>query len=353
MSAPPVANDAPKRRQNPWHPEDQTGSRRYHAVAKKLRLAISVGLLAWLAWRIEWFRIRDAFSQLRIEFWFAAVGMYLFAQFISAIRWKMLSRPLGFHDPLRQFTAIYFIGMYFNLLLPTSVGGDVVRAWCLNGKSHRRLAAFLSVFVDRLSGLCILVLVACAGVVLSPTPLPHWITGAVCAIAGAMALLLAIVPFLSRSIARTGLIRRLAEGLRYYWRHPRILARTSGLSIAVQLANVALVWLVSLALGMHVSFAYYAVAVPLITLITLLPISLNGMGIREASTVLLLGPVGVAESSALCLAVLWFFALTAGSLCGGIVYFFGWTVHPEACEVHESVGRDSDQGRAGQSAAAA
>src|SRR5262249_10853118 len=134
---------------------------RLEPLTGKLRLVISAGLLSWLAWRIDWDRIHQAFGHLRMELGLAAVGVYLLAQIISGFRWQLLARPLGFHEPLRQFTGFYFIGMYFNLLLPTSVGGDVVRAWCLDGKTGRRLPAVLSVLVDRISGLMILLLVAC------------------------------------------------------------------------------------------------------------------------------------------------------------------------------------------------
>src|SRR5262245_36993905 len=112
---------------------------------------------------------------MRIELWLAAVGMLMLTQMISAWRWQMLARPFGFECGVSRLTAYYFIGMYFNLLLPTSVGGDVMRAWYLDGGSGRRLAAFVSVFVDRFSGLLVLLSLACIGVLLLPLELPLWI----------------------------------------------------------------------------------------------------------------------------------------------------------------------------------
>jgi uncharacterized membrane protein YbhN (UPF0104 family) len=69
--------------------------------------------------------------------------------------------------------------------------------------------------------------------------------------------------------------------------------------------------------------------VPMVTLLTLLPISLNGMGVREAGTILFLAPLGVARSTALSLAVLWFAVFTTASLLGGAVYLFGRFPKPE------------------------
>src|SRR4051812_34747016 len=94
-------------------------------VTKRLRLVVSGTLLAWVAWRTDWAQVGSAFAHLHPGPWLLAVGLYVLCQFISSLRWRLLAQPLGFAQPLRQFTGYYFIGMYFNLLLPTSVGGDV------------------------------------------------------------------------------------------------------------------------------------------------------------------------------------------------------------------------------------
>src|SRR6266849_6792315 len=164
------------------------------AVSKKPRLLVSVALLIWLAWRTDWNQVGQAFLHVRLKYWLAAMGLLLLAQVASAVRWRLLARPLGFHNPLRHFIRFYFVGMFFNLLLPTSVGGDVVRAWYLDGGSGRRLAAFLSVFVDRFSGLLVLLAVACVADILCPIALPSWIRASIWATAGAALLGLLSLP---------------------------------------------------------------------------------------------------------------------------------------------------------------
>jgi hypothetical protein len=88
-------------------------------------------------------------------------------------------------------------------------------------------------------------------------------------------------------------------------------------------ANVVLVWLLGRGLGLPVPLAYYGVFVPLVALLTLLPVSVNGMGLRELGTVVLLAPVGVSTEKAVTLSVLTFAAFTAAGLCGGLFYLFG------------------------------
>ena len=96
----------------------------------------------------------------------------------------------------------------------------------------------------------------------------------------------------------------------------------------VQVANVVLVWLVGEALGLPVPPLYYGVFVPLVSLLTLLPVSVNGMGLREAGTVLLLAPLGVGRAEAVALSLLTFAVLTAASLAGLGFYLFGHFPRP-------------------------
>jgi uncharacterized membrane protein YbhN (UPF0104 family) len=343
-------------------------------VSKILRFVISVGLLGWLAARTDWDQIGRAFHRLRPEWWLAAVGLYVAVQVLSAYRWRLLAGPLGFDRPLRHLTGFYFIGMFFNLFLPTSVGGDVVRAWYLDGGSGRRLAAFLSVFIDRLSGLVVLLAMASVAMALCPIALPAWVPCSVWGCGGGALAGLLLLPLLVRCTGRFSRARRLAQAARLYLGHPRLLLASSALSLLVQAANVLAVWLVAQALGVSVPGSYYWIVVPMVSLLTLIPVSLNGMGVREGGMVLFLAPLGVSPGAALSLAFLWFLVFTAVSLLGGGVYLFGRFPRPvvvgqvsnlpgklEACPTatpqvqseHGSVADHSGQGRVRQSPAAA
>jgi glycosyltransferase 2 family protein len=317
-------------------------------VTKLLRLLVSGTLLAWLAWRTDWCQVADAFARLRFDLWLAALGTLVLTQVVSGARWQLLARPLGFGHALRQYVGFYFLGMFFNLLLPTSVGGDVVRAWYLDGGSGRRLNAFLSVFLDRLSGLLVLLTLAWAAVLVCPIELPAWVVLSVWGTVAGAAAGLAALPLLTRWTGRFERVRRLSEGMRLLLGKPRLLLVSLALSLVVQAANVVLVWLVGLAIGAPVPAAYYWVFVPMVSLLTLLPVSLNGMGVREAGMVLFLAPLGVGEGTALTLAFLWFCVFTAASLLGGVVYLFGWFPRPEGKPGHGPVDHHPDQGRTGQ-----
>ncbi len=309
-------------------------------------------MLALLAWRTDWHQVASAFAGLHLGPWLAAVALYALTQFISGVRWQMLARPLGFDRPLSHYIGFYFIGMFFNLFLPTSVGGDVVRAWYLAGERRQRFDAVLSVLVDRGSGLLVLMSLACGALLVCPVPLPGWVAASVWGTAGAAVVGLAVLGILAQFVRRTGLMQQVGAAQAVYLGRPGLLLSTTLLSVAVQLANVVLVWLVGLALDVPVPALYYAVAVPMVTLLTLLP-SINGVGLREGGLVLFLAPLGVGESTALTLSFLWFAVFVVNSLMGGAVYLFGRFPRPGEHAEHGLVGGGPNQGRAGQLGAAA
>jgi uncharacterized membrane protein YbhN (UPF0104 family) len=336
---------------------------RFPAIKNLLRVAVSVLLLGWIGWQTDWPSVRRAFATLRGEFWLAALGLLLVSQVISSLRWRLFARSLRFEQSLPRMTGYYFIGMFFNLVLPTSVGGDVIRAWYLDGKSGRKLAAFASVFLDRLNGLFVLVALACTAVLLSPIALPSWIPISVVCIAGTGVLGVATLPLIIRSGRLPAKRVRQFQTMLHLLKSPRTLLTATLLSVLVQASSVGIVWLIGAGLQAPIPAAYYWILVPMVSLLTLLPVSVNGMGVREGGVVLFLTPLGIEHGTALTLAFLWFLVYAAGSLVGGVVYLAGAFPKPETAAAEATGGEeltaygpipgDSDQGRAGQYSQAA
>lgn len=337
-------------------------ARRYGTLVA--RLAVSAGILAWLGTHVDWPHVAASFRGLRWGFWAAAVGLYVVCQLLCCARWMWLSRPMGFHQSLMRFTGIYFVGMFFNLFLPTSVGGDAVRAVYLANGSGRKVAAVLSVLLDRMSGLFVLIGLACTAAALSPVALPAQLRLMIWGIGAAGAGALIVLPLTTNALTRlkgdgiAAKVRQIAaataEALALFRSRPGMLAGTTALSIAVQVLNAAVLALIGLALRLEVPAVYYGVAAPLVTLFTLVPISLNGMGLREGGMVLVLGPAGATAGDAVGLAFLWFLAQTSASVLGAGVYLFGRFTPPEGLPGERpALDRDPGDERAGQRRAAA
>lgn len=329
-------------------------------TSKYLRIAFSVALLGVVAWHTDWSGFAQTFQKLRIEIWLLSVGLLCVTQVVSAARWQMFAKLFGFSSSLPRLTAFYFIGMYFNLLLPTSVGGDVVRAYYLNAESGRHFPAFISVVLDRLSGLLVLLALACLGVILSPLDLPLWIVATVWGLAGSVAAGFLLLLLLSRHRGQKSQRFQQINAALPSLQRPRLLLITTLLSIFVQVANVVIVMIVGYALELSTPGSFYWILVPVVTLLTLMPLSVNGMGVREGATALLLAPFGVNHGAALSLALAWFAVHAFTSLFGGVVYVFGRFARPivpgnsnEVPDPHGSISYHSDQGRTGEHRAAA
>ncbi len=326
-------------------------------MSKRWRLMGSILLVSVIAWRLDWRQVGSAFRALDVRLWTAALGVYLVAQIASSLRWLLLARPLGLAGGLGRFTGYYFIGMFFNLVLPTSVGGDVVRAWYLARQAGpappagRRTAAFLSVLADRANGLAVLIAVACAGLWCYPLPLPGWVTATVAGM-GAAALaglaVLPLLPALQSLLPQRPLVQQVVGGAMVYLRHGWALAAATLLSLTVQLANVIITWLIGQGLGLAVPFPYYCILMSVVSVLTLLPVSVNGMGLREGGTVLLLAPLGVGSAQAVTLSLLTFAVQALASLGGCGFYLFGrfprFTAAPPRPTAACAAGREAAEG---------
>jgi glycosyltransferase 2 family protein len=325
-------------------------------VSKYVRIAVSATLLGWIAWHTDWRRVGQSFAALHGEWWLGALLVLAGCQVASTRRWQLFARELRLERGFVTLLGYYLIGMYFNLLLPTSVGGDVMRAWYLDGGSGRKLASFAAVLLERVNGLVVLVGMACVAVLLSPAPLPAWIPWSVWGIAASAGLGLAALPALVRFrlVPQAGRqqLRTMVQALHA----PRAVVEATCWSVLVQVANVVLVWMIGQGLGIAVPLSYYFVFVPMVSLLTLLPVTLNGMGVREGGVAMFLAYQGVEPAAALTLAFLWFAVFAAAGLIGGAVYLGGAYPKPvapargpsEVTEGHGSLGRDPDQGREGQ-----
>ena len=118
-----------------------------------LRIGLSVCLLAWLISKTNQDDLLEAILDLSFYAWAVAFLMYLASQVVSSIRWYFLAHALDFSGLWSTYLKYYFVGMYFNLFLPTSVGGDVLKMHFISRGESKKLRATYSLVADRLFGL--------------------------------------------------------------------------------------------------------------------------------------------------------------------------------------------------------
>ncbi len=298
-----------------------------------LRLAVSGGLAWFLLAQSDLAAIRSSLANLDGRCWVAALFVYLISQVTSGHRWCTLSRAVGFGYPWTHFQKLYMEGMFFSLCLPSSIGGDVVKAVRLGRNASERFLAAGTVFADRLTGLTALCIIFATGFFARSWELSF----AAALFFGAGVVLLALVSFLfgqwflrgnSERLGRIPKLGVILAELNIYNHRPGVVFRAVGWSFVVQLANVAMVWLLGRGIGVDLPPASYFVAVPAVALASTLPLSINGVGVREGGLALLLKPDGLTEEQGVALGLLWFSIVMTSGLIGGLAFL--WKQEPGA-----------------------
>jgi uncharacterized membrane protein YbhN (UPF0104 family) len=295
-------------------------------------MVVSATVLSVLLLVVPWRPLVTAFRMVPPSVVVSAVGLFLLGHVVAAMKWRLLVRR-----PRPAFGLVlraHFAGLVANLCLPGVAGGDVVRAgWLIRSIGAAESVAVASLADRGVDVAALLGLVGVGWLLLQPgdaMPVPAARPLAVAVAAGLTAGLV-----LAAALARTrrgGIAGRLGAAIRVLAGRPHVVVAALALSMAVQATFVLVnVWL-GIAIGLQVPAAAWFVAWPLAKLIALVPISLGGLGVREAALVGLLAPAGANASGTMAVGLLWEVVLVAGGLLGWVVTAAsGWTVRgPEA-----------------------
>lgn len=287
-----------------------------------MRAGLGVALVAVLLWRYDARPIFRILGRERADCFAAAVALYLVGQALSTYRWQLLAALLNVRGRYREFLGYYFIGMFTNLLVPGLVGGDAAKSVYL-GRRHGRMGeAIASVVADRAVGLLGLFwLVALAAIFLHPASIPSWmIAAAIVTSAITLAGLLAS-PRIARLIHLMPRPLRRAGGIvAPYLHNPAALIPAIALSIVLQIILALGQYLLAVGLGLTMPLSLFIFCVPVANVFASLPVTFNGLGIRESAYLLLFGMAGMRKEEAIALGLLWFAATMVGGLTGAIAF---------------------------------
>ena len=247
-----------------------------------------------------------------------------------AIRWQQIVARCGADLPLAQAVRFSIIAAFFNQTLPSSVGGDAVRIWLVGKQANWRVAAY-SVFLDRVVGV-----VALAALVVVCLP---WTLELVHSPVGRAALLLigwgciaAGVIFIGLASPRLQILQRwvvtrhLAAGPTValgILRSPRSLGTIFSLSIVIHLLTTRAAWCAARAVGADMSLLYSLFLVPPVILVTVVPISIAGWGVRESAMIAAFAYAGLPQSDGLIVSLLFGIGFLFVGIAGGLVWVPG------------------------------
>ena len=287
-----------------------------------IRAGLGVAVVVALLWHYDARPVFRLLSRERPAYFALVTALYIAGQLLCAYRWQLLARLLKVHARLSDFIAFTFIGMFTNLFVPGLLAGDAARAIYLGRPRNRMGEAVATVVADRIVGLVGLFwLAAGSAIFLNYAPLPgSVITPTI--LVGALAMLGYLAsPILARLIPLMPRpIRRAGGFVAPYLHHPGRLLIPIALSIALQIVLAVGQYLLAVGLGMSTPLSLFLLCVPIANVVASLPLTLNGLGIRESAYLVLFGMAGMGKDDAIALGLLWFAAMVIAGLTGGIAF---------------------------------
>lgn len=301
-----------------------------------LQVLLSFTLLFLLLNRVGFQEVLDTLANINTGWYLLAFAVFLLNIVIRSYRWTILLHSLNERPPFGRLLYLYFLGFFANIFIPTGFGGDVVKVVNLRQRYGRGTEALSSVIMDRLTGLLgtsLIALVALTWNTLNQTTsidLPNGLWLAIFAISfGIPAGFLLIrstdlVGILTRrfpSVTQLPLYDRFARLVDTVHRYPYpTLVKALLISLPFTINLVLIQYCISRALSVDVPPIVFPLFVPLIALINLLPISFNGLGVREGVYLFLFVPVGVAPEEAVAMSLAYYLLRFGAGVIGGLLY---------------------------------
>lgn len=307
-------------------------SPRRQVARARVKLAIQAGLtialVVLLVQRTDLSEVSRVLADLDVAWIVALAGIMLLFAMASAVRWYRVLISLGERVPFRSLLADTLVGMTYNMLLPTTSGGDVIRALRCGRKVSRTHRAWSSVLYERVAGLCAMALVGAVAIAVAGAPrlgTLRWI------VLGSALILTVLFMYLSGPFrVLLALLRRRSPGPpdflagmardldgRLAMSGPR--AEVMAWSTACVALGFAYSIASALSLGVPEAVVPLLLGLPVIFIGSMVPVTISGLGLREGLFVVVLGQLGVDRAVALAIAVQALLGLLFLALVGLVV----------------------------------
>jgi len=297
-----------------------------------LKIAVSLTLILILL-----YIMRDKYAQIwsvlkgtdMVMFSFGVL-VFIAALATASLRLKLIVQvEEGFRITFLNVLSLTFIGYFFNNFLPTAIGGDVVKAYYLSKRTSNKMASYTAVFIDRAMGLVTMVFMAvCALLLAGGRVIDNSAQRMIYAIA--IGSLFLIIFIMNKNFAKKfsfllhlvkpirPKLEKIYNTIHEFKKHRALMLQSLLISIASQLIYFASIGIAAMSIGLNIPVMSILLRMPIVSAVSLLP-SINGIGVREGSTVLLFGSI-VGKGNAFALSILLFAVLMLTSILGGIIY---------------------------------
>ena len=301
-----------------------------------IRAGFSVGLLGLLFWRMDLRQFSDVYRNMNILLFLTSLLSYLLLFILMSYRWQLLLRVLGIHTSIQRLYKTYLVGVFFNNFFPTAIGGDIIRGYNLYQYTQKGKETAISVIIERFLGSTSLLVIAVAGLALSyPWFYDPVLAGLILAafLVYLIVLFVMLTPttfilidrFLQKFKIKTlgSKLLKIPEVISIYRSSPHLLLRLIIFSLFIQSLAIIIYYILCHSLHLEIPLVYVFLFFPVINIVSMIPISLGGLGIREGISIYLFEKIGVVPAHAMGLSLAWYFIILCISALGGAIYAFG------------------------------
>jgi len=305
---------------------------------RKLRYTInavvSMALIATIIYMAGAGRVAEQLSRAIVPIFLLAVVIENFGVAVSAKKWQMLLKMKDMDVSFLTAWKYYYIGTFFNAFLPTSVGGDAVKAYSISKKLERREEAFSSVMMDRLTGLVAVLGIGSVSLVFGWNAIPGTAFILCLPIFTLPIVLLAVIfktemvenvirkPFFNRFGRVRDFVERVYDSFKEYGSLKKRMAPVVMLSLFYHLLLITNNYVLSISLGLEIPIHYFFIFIPVAEILVFLPVTVQGFGVREGTYVALFSSIGVGGAEAFALGFSDQIVKLMGNIIGGVVYLF-------------------------------
>lgn len=294
-----------------------------------IKVGVTAFILALVSLKVDLSKLLLDLSKISNSVLVLGTALLLAHLLLVIPRWSLLLRMHEVNTiSMRRLGSIGMISFFFNQILPTAVGGDVVRVWYLQKDGVRTSTAFSSVISDRLHGLLALIILLAIGL---PSYLKHSSNVAlnssliVITVGAAAAFIVVItagtfLPKLAEKLRWLNSPSKLVTDFRRSVIQGKVFIPVLMLSLVSQLIPATVVWLISKSIGVHIDYLDCITVISATILFSMIPISFAGWGLREVGFITVAGSIGVAQQSSILISIVFGILLTVSALPGLVIW---------------------------------
>lgn len=300
-----------------------------------IKIVVSIALIIFILSKIDLCKMIIELRSVNIIFILLAFLTQLLAIPIRSFMWKTSLLVQKINAPLSLLMTLNLITSFFNNFLPTTMGGDIVKAHKMSKYSGKTIESIASVIVNRLCGFFALITFSVFGVIFGFKLIKETNIASVVFILLFLSIFFILFIFNKKLIEKFKFIKKVTiffdkknmlaqfyESFYIYKSDKKNLFFIYMIALLAQFIVLIYYYVIILSLNLNIPFLYLMIVVPLICILEMLPISINGIGIRECAALFFFTKVGVAPHLAVLIGLINFLLRTIVSLIGGIIYIF-------------------------------